>query len=156
MAAESELPSDDGYVLQRGFAASARQVYILMADKSTVNLLMVVLIRLNLMHYLWRDQLGYLVHPRIPITKANLAVADIGTGTGYCSGSFYLRRDRLKDLLGCGYLIWDVLCHPQRNCMDSTYHLINARRRNGCHRTFLSLFLISTKMFQRISRKSST
>lgn len=36
---------------------------------------------LNLMHKHWVKDLGYLIHPRIPIEQANLRVADIGTGT---------------------------------------------------------------------------
>lgn len=41
--------------------------------------------RLNLQHYQWKDALGYLLHPSIPITKdqQNLKIADIETGTGY-------------------------------------------------------------------------
>ncbi|KAG8163076.1 hypothetical protein KVR01_007554 [Diaporthe batatas] len=38
--------------------------------------------RLNLMHYLWVNDFGYLIHPRIPTKDANLKVADIGSGTG--------------------------------------------------------------------------
>ncbi|KAL2041837.1 hypothetical protein N7G274_005621 [Stereocaulon virgatum] len=38
--------------------------------------------RLNLQHYLWKDQTGYLIHPNIPIRDTTLKVADVGTGTG--------------------------------------------------------------------------
>ncbi|KAI1396141.1 UMTA methyltransferase family protein [Hypoxylon fuscum] len=34
------------------------------------------------MHHLWTKSLGYLIHPKIPIEKENLRVADIGSGTG--------------------------------------------------------------------------
>ncbi|MCJ1355331.1 MAG: hypothetical protein MMC33_005322 [Icmadophila ericetorum] len=38
--------------------------------------------RLNLQHYLWKQQQGYLIHPNIlSIKQENLKIADIGTGT---------------------------------------------------------------------------
>ena len=37
--------------------------------------------RLNAQHLLWKEQLGYVIHPQIPI-RENLMVADIGAGTG--------------------------------------------------------------------------
>ena len=40
--------------------------------------------RLNLQHYLWKDQIGYLLHPSIPLSEIeNPKIADVGTGTGY-------------------------------------------------------------------------
>ena len=39
--------------------------------------------RLNLQHYLWKDQTGYLIHPSVPLSNPNIKIADIGTGTGY-------------------------------------------------------------------------
>ncbi len=39
--------------------------------------------RLNLQHYLWKDTLGFLLHPDIALpTDTQLKIADIGTGTG--------------------------------------------------------------------------
>jgi len=38
--------------------------------------------RINLQHYLWVELFGYLIHPGIPITKPDLKIADVGTGTG--------------------------------------------------------------------------
>ncbi|KAL2047855.1 hypothetical protein ABVK25_011264 [Lepraria finkii] len=38
--------------------------------------------RLNLQHYLWKDQTGYLLHPDIPLSNTALKIADVGTGTG--------------------------------------------------------------------------
>jgi len=38
------------------------------------------------MHYLWREHVGYLVHPRIAKEidfNGDVSVAEIGTGTGY-------------------------------------------------------------------------
>lgn len=37
---------------------------------------------LNLMHYHWVKDFGYLINPRIPTEGADLKVADIGSGTG--------------------------------------------------------------------------
>ncbi|MCJ1470889.1 hypothetical protein MMC07_009537 [Pseudocyphellaria aurata] len=40
-------------------------------------------VRLNLQHYLWKDVLGYNIHPNIPLCdKKDFCIADIGTGTG--------------------------------------------------------------------------
>ncbi|THV49791.1 hypothetical protein BGAL_0179g00160 [Botrytis galanthina] len=41
-------------------------------------------IRLNLQHYLWKDGLGYLLHPLIPTPppESKYRIADLGTGTG--------------------------------------------------------------------------
>ncbi|PQE14568.1 umta methyltransferase family protein [Rutstroemia sp. NJR-2017a WRK4] len=41
-----------------------------------------LLARLNLQHYLWKDGLGYLLHPSIPLNGPNTRIADLGTGTG--------------------------------------------------------------------------
>ncbi|KAF2811997.1 S-adenosyl-L-methionine-dependent methyltransferase [Mytilinidion resinicola] len=55
----SHVPSDS-YILQRHYAASAR---------------------LNLQHHLYRQAIGYLLHPSIPIQE-DMKVADIACGTG--------------------------------------------------------------------------
>lgn len=34
------------------------------------------------MHTLWTKIFGYAIHPKIPKDKADLRVADVGTGTG--------------------------------------------------------------------------
>ncbi|KAJ8133038.1 hypothetical protein O1611_g586 [Lasiodiplodia mahajangana] len=38
--------------------------------------------RSNLMHYLWTNLFGFIIHPKIPTEGPNLRVADVGTGTG--------------------------------------------------------------------------
>ena len=38
--------------------------------------------RLNLQHYLWKQSLGFLVHPRALPKIDNPRIADLGTGTG--------------------------------------------------------------------------
>lgn len=65
-----QATSDTGYVLGMGYAPSSR---------------------LNLQFYLWKDALGFNLHPRIPYspqntsspssTGQNLRIADVGTGT---------------------------------------------------------------------------
>lgn len=43
--------------------------------------------RLNLQHYIWKENIGYLLHPsiRFPNASSNsdISIADVGTGTGY-------------------------------------------------------------------------
>ncbi|KAI5926282.1 hypothetical protein F4810DRAFT_656256 [Camillea tinctor] len=38
--------------------------------------------RLTAQHYLWKDLLGYLIHPDIPTRSADLKIADVATGNG--------------------------------------------------------------------------
>lgn len=38
--------------------------------------------RLNLQHFLWKQQLGYNLHPQIPTDSPDLKIADVATGTG--------------------------------------------------------------------------
>ncbi|KAF2754640.1 hypothetical protein EJ05DRAFT_514087 [Pseudovirgaria hyperparasitica] len=61
---EQNIASDerrDSYTLQRNFQSS---------------------IRLNAQHYLWKDAVGYNIHPRIPVLDCpTFKIADIGTGT---------------------------------------------------------------------------
>ncbi len=38
---------------------------------------------MNLQHYLWKDVIGYNLHPAIPVRNdPDLRIADVGTGTG--------------------------------------------------------------------------
>lgn len=80
--------NSDSYGLSRDFSASVRYdtaicslkrkppPFPLPAD--------ICISRLNLQHYLWKDVLGYNIHPGIPIhDKEDFCIADIGTGTGY-------------------------------------------------------------------------
>lgn len=41
-----------------------------------------LIIRLNLMHYLWKEQVGYLLHPQVNLPSCDAHIAEIGTGTG--------------------------------------------------------------------------
>ena len=38
--------------------------------------------RLNLQHYIWKENIGYLLHPSIKLSGDNISIADVGTGTG--------------------------------------------------------------------------
>ena len=67
----------DGYILSRDYGANTRQAMHL----STIPDL-TLSIRLNLVHYVWQDMFGYLLHPTIATNRQNLKVAEIGVGTG--------------------------------------------------------------------------
>ena len=41
--------------------------------------------RLNLQHYIWKESLGYTLHPSIKLPDSNIFIADVGTGTGWVS-----------------------------------------------------------------------
>lgn len=38
--------------------------------------------RLTAQHYLWKDLLGFILHPDIPVSATDLKVADLATGNG--------------------------------------------------------------------------
>ncbi|KAJ5834674.1 S-adenosyl-L-methionine-dependent methyltransferase [Penicillium robsamsonii] len=38
--------------------------------------------RLNLQHYIWKESMGYILHPSISLPNSDVFIADIGTGTG--------------------------------------------------------------------------
>ncbi|KAI4160199.1 MAG: hypothetical protein LQ342_005911 [Letrouitia transgressa] len=62
------MSANGGYTLGKGYSASV-----------SLNQ------ELNFQHYLWKEQLGYLIHPRIPQDQdqeGGLRIADVGTGTG--------------------------------------------------------------------------
>lgn len=48
--------------------------------------------RLSLQHYIWKENMGYLLHPSIDVSRPDLAIADVGTGTAY--GVSYTSLDR--------------------------------------------------------------
>lgn len=54
-------------------------------DKYILNPDLTASICLNSQHYLWQQELGYTIHPSIPISSllgSNARIADIATGTG--------------------------------------------------------------------------
>ncbi|KAH6649101.1 hypothetical protein BKA67DRAFT_522691 [Truncatella angustata] len=58
-----------------GTFVKASDPYALMRDCSSSA-------RLTAQHYLWKDLLGFLVHPNIPTRASDLRIADIATGNG--------------------------------------------------------------------------
>ncbi|CAG8971543.1 hypothetical protein HYALB_00005439 [Hymenoscyphus albidus] len=63
--------SSDDYALRRDYLASSR---------------------LNIQSRLWRDSLGYTIHPCIPKLQDDARIADIGTGTGTWMVEFALQK----------------------------------------------------------------
>lgn len=37
---------------------------------------------INLQHFLWVAQFGYITHPKVPVGDGGARIADVGTGTG--------------------------------------------------------------------------
>ena len=72
------MTSSNEYVLGRGYIAALRYEPI---SHQWIAQELNEISRLNAQHLLWKEQLGYVIHPRIPI-RENLTVADIGAGTG--------------------------------------------------------------------------
>ena len=60
---KTSSPGSDNYILNRDFTAS---------------------VRLNCQHYIWLQELGYNLHPSVPISSLgpNPRIADVATGTG--------------------------------------------------------------------------
>ena len=54
------LASSHGYMLANGYTAA---------------------VRLNLQYFLWKEALGFNLHPSIPLPKNNVKIADVGSGT---------------------------------------------------------------------------
>ena len=76
--------SQDSYLLGRGYLASIRYFYnSLNVLKQHVDLES----SLYAQHWMWRFQLGYLIHPTIPQDRENLKVADVACGTGLGSSN---------------------------------------------------------------------
>lgn len=57
---DNTVPINDGYVLNRDYAASTR---------------------LNCQFFLWKEELGFNLHPSIPVLSSGCRIADLGTGT---------------------------------------------------------------------------
>lgn len=52
------------------------------ADPYRLNRDVLASTRLNLQHYIWKESMGYIIHPSISLLNSNVFIADIGTGTG--------------------------------------------------------------------------
>ncbi|KAJ8108897.1 hypothetical protein ONZ43_g6286 [Nemania bipapillata] len=72
---DSKLTRSDSSLNALNGYAKRRDGYALMRDCNASA-------RLTAQHYLWKDLLGYLVHPDIPTRSADLKVADVATGNG--------------------------------------------------------------------------
>ena len=75
MAANAEYP------LASGYRSVARYVLLFLVNFITITNIEPQ--RLNLQHHLWTQSQQYLLHPGIPnVSRDEIKVADIGTGTG--------------------------------------------------------------------------
>lgn len=52
------------------------------ADPYRLNRDVLATTRLNLQHYIWKESMGYILHPSIKVPDSNASIADVGTGTG--------------------------------------------------------------------------
>ena len=53
------------------------------ADPYRLNRDVLASTRLNLQHYIWKESMGYTLHPCIKLPDSNVFIADVGTGTGW-------------------------------------------------------------------------
>jgi hypothetical protein len=92
------------YPLSRDYVDFNRYVeYLFQNDRACL-----IMNRLNLQHYIWKDMFGYSLHPKIPRNQKSLKVADVGTGTGYT----YLRQNNMEPTLTISR-IWLLDLLPQ-------------------------------------------
>ncbi|KAI0167433.1 hypothetical protein BJ166DRAFT_610195 [Pestalotiopsis sp. NC0098] len=56
--------------------------------------------RLTAQHYLWKDLLGFLVHPDIPTNQVDLKIADVATGNGIWLHDFASKKPNSIELHG--------------------------------------------------------
>ncbi|KAJ5731680.1 uncharacterized protein N7483_006188 [Penicillium malachiteum] len=85
-----ELPASNSW---NGTVIKAKDPYALMRDCNANS-------RLTAQHYLWRDLLGFLVHPDIDTRAADLRVADVATGNGIWLQDFARGKPTSTDLHG--------------------------------------------------------
>lgn len=80
------MASTSDYVLPRDYLDNNRYVYFYLMDFFFIHRRQLVtdlmIISINLQHYLWAELFGYLAHPAIPTQDPHLRIADVGTGTG--------------------------------------------------------------------------
>ncbi|KAJ6015161.1 hypothetical protein N7540_009752 [Penicillium herquei] len=84
------IPTANGW---NGTMIEAKDPYALMRDCNANS-------RLTAQHYLWRELLGFLVHPDIDTRAANLRVADVATGNGIWLQDFARGKPPSTDLHG--------------------------------------------------------
>ncbi|KAI3317738.1 S-adenosyl-L-methionine-dependent methyltransferase [Xylariaceae sp. AK1471] len=100
--------------------------------------------RLNLLHHYYVRDLGYLIHPRIPIQDADLKVADIGCGTGIWLLDASTRLPGSTQFVGLDisldavppaellphnvvFRVWDMLRDPVPEELVGSFDVINIR-----------------------------
>lgn len=83
--------------------------------------------RLNYQHYIWKETLGFLLHPNIDILKADLRIADIGTGTAFVYimllGRFGSNQPSVSGSMIC------LAISPTSRYMASTFRVTNIQPR---------------------------
>ncbi|KAI3008907.1 hypothetical protein CBS147346_2342 [Aspergillus niger] len=85
-----QLPKANSW---NGTTVKAKDPYALMRDSNANT-------RLTAQHYLWKELLGFLVHPDIDTRAADLRVADIATGNGIWLHDFARGKPPSVDLHG--------------------------------------------------------
>ena len=79
------MDKSSDYPLASGYRPASRYVVVTLKRVSitfsNLRACRVIHHRLNLQHYLWKQQRGYLIHPAISTTGKSLKIADVGTGT---------------------------------------------------------------------------
>lgn len=115
--------------------------------------------RLTAQHYLWKDLLGFLVHPDIPTQASGLRVADIATGNGYgchelkfCIGMTAHRMDWLS---ASGFMIAPATCRRLQNCMASISVSTRSAPGPGCRRISTCIRGIYLKSLRRNYKATS-
>lgn len=102
--------------------------------------------RLNLQHYIWKESMGYILHPSVKLPSSSIAIADVGTGTGYCSSSYWnARADYVS--AASGHTIYPASTPTQRSTA-STFRASSTPRRDLSRRTSLSAISISSRKSQ--------
>lgn len=68
------------YMFSRSFRDSARQAILTISTTASSTDQGSLRKRLHLQHWIWKERLGYLLHPSVPRSALSCKVADVGTG----------------------------------------------------------------------------
>ncbi|KAF4122758.1 hypothetical protein GMORB2_7065 [Geosmithia morbida] len=101
-ATETNGHSPDGW---NGSYMNSKDPYALMRDCNANS-------RLTAQHYLWKDLLGFLSHPDIPVADRDLKVADVATGNGIWLQDFGRDKPDSVDLHGFDISLDQVVAEP--------------------------------------------
>ncbi|CAI6101421.1 unnamed protein product [Clonostachys chloroleuca] len=88
-----------------GTIMKSKDTYALMRDCNANS-------RLTAQHYLWKELLGFLTHPDIPVGDANLKVADVATGNGIWLHDFARGKPSSVQLHGFDISLDQVVPQP--------------------------------------------